>query len=191
LFHRIALEAMLSARKACARRFHSGTPMNRIKHKISRRALLAISGLFAASLAIAGNAGTISAGISSDGTSEIQVGRYQSAIMRPDENQVDLLSVVITRDLPEHVNTVGQAVASLLAGSGYRLLSPKLAEAYRSHLFALPLPQVQRQLGPLSLRQALELLGGPAFRLVIEPTYRLVSFELIKTTSDTHACSCQ
>ena len=165
--------------------------MNRIKHKISRRALLAISGLFAASLTIAGNTGTISAGISSDVTSEIQVGRYQSAIMRPDENQVDLLSVVITRDLPEHVNTVGQAVASLLDGSGYRLLSPKLAESHRSHLFAMPLPQVQRQLGPLSLRQALELLGGPAHRLVIEPTYRLVSFELIKTTSDAHACCCQ
>lgn len=155
--------------------------MNRIKHKISRRALLAISGLFAASLATAGNAGT----------SEVQVGRYQSVIMRPDENQVDLLSVVITRNLPEHVNTVGQAITHLLDGSGYRLLSPKLAESYRSHLFAMPLPQVQRQLGPLSLRQALELLGGPAFRLVIDPTYRLVSFELIKTTSDTHACCCQ
>ena len=160
--------------------------MNRIKHKISRRALLAISGLFAASLATAGNTGTSNAG-----TSEVQVGRYQSVIMRPDENQVDLLSVVITRNLPEHVNTVGQAVASLLDGSGYRLLSPKLAESYRSHLFAMPLPQVQRQLGPLSLRQALELLGGPAFRLVIDPTYRLVSFELIKTTSDAHACSFQ
>ncbi len=160
--------------------------MIRIKHKISRRALLAISGLFAASLATAGNTGTSNAG-----ASEVQVGRYQSVIMRPDENQVDLLSVVITRKLPKHVNTVGQAVASLLEGSGYRLLSPKLAESYRSHLFAMPLPDVQRQLGPLSLRQALELLGGAAFRLVIEPTYRLVSFELIKTTSDTHACSCQ
>ena len=160
--------------------------MNRIKHKISRRALLTISGLFAASLATAGNTGTSNAG-----TSEVQVGRYQSVRMRPDEIQVDLLSVVITRKLPEHVNTVGQAVASLLDGSGYRLLSAKLAESYRSHLFAMPLPQVQRQLGPLSLRQALELLGGPAFRLVIDPTYRLVSFELIKTTSDAHACSCQ
>ncbi len=111
--------------------------------------------------------------------------------MRPDEQQVDLLSVVITRNFPEHLNTVGKAVASLLDGSGYRLLSPKLAESYRSHLFAMPLPQVQRQLGPLSLRQALELLAGSAFRLVIDPTYRLVSFELIKATSDSRACSCQ
>lgn len=164
--------------------------MHRIKHKISRRALLVISGLFAASLATAGNIESSNAGTSSTGTSEVQVGRYQSVIMRPAKNQVDLLSVVITRNLPQHVNTVGQAVASLLDGSGYRLLSPKLAEPYRVHLFAMPLPDVQRQLGPLSLRQALELLGGPAHRLVIDPIYRLVSFELIKTTSDAHACSC-
>ncbi len=165
--------------------------MNRIKHKISRRALLAISGLIAASLVTAGNSETGSAGISSAAMSEVQVGRYRSVVMRPDEHQVDLLSVVITRNFPEHVNTVGKAVASLLDGSGYRLLSPKLAESYRSHLFAMPLPQVQRQLGPLSLRQALELLAGPAFRLVIDPTYRLVSFELTKATSDSRACSCQ
>jgi type IV pili sensor histidine kinase/response regulator len=165
--------------------------MNRIKHKISRRALLAISGLFAASLATAGNNETNNVGTSDAGASEVRVGRYQSVMLRPDENQVDLLSVVITRKLPEHVNTVGQAVAALLDGSGYRLLSPKLAESYRVHLFAMPLPDMQRQLGPLSLRQALELLGGPAHRLVIDPTYRLVSFELIKTTSDAHACSCQ
>ena len=155
--------------------------MNRIKHKISRRALLAISGLFAASLATAGNAGT----------SEVQVGRYQSVMLQPTDEQIDLLSSIVEIELPEQVSTVGQAITHLLDGSGYRLLSPKLAESYRSHLFAMPLPQAQRQLGPLSLRQALELLGGPAFRLVIEPTYRLVSFELIKTTGDTHACSCQ
>jgi type IV pili sensor histidine kinase/response regulator len=165
--------------------------MNRSKHKISRRALLAISGLLAASLVTAGNAETSNAGTNRAGSTEVQVGRYQSVRMRPDQTQVDLLSVLITRNFPEHVNTVGAAVAALLDGSGYRLLSPKLAESYRVHLFAMPLPDVQRQLGPLSLRQALELLGGPAHRLVIDPTYRLVSFELLKTTSDAHARSCQ
>ena len=164
---------------------HSGTPMNRIKHKISRRALLAISGLFAASLVTAGNVETSNAG-----TSEVQLGRYQTGMLQPDENQVDLLSVVVTRNLPEHVNTVGQAVATLLDGSGYRLLSADLAEPYRTLLFALPLPEVQRQLGPLTLRQALELLTGPAFRLVIDSVYRLVSFELVLpiTTIETDAC---
>jgi len=163
--------------------------MNRINHKISRRALLAISGLLAASLVTAGNTEIGSAGSSSAGTGEVQVGRYQSVRMRPNKNQVDLLSAVVTRYFPEHVNTVGAAVTLLLDGSGYRLLSETLAESNRIHLFAMPLPEVQRQVGPLSLRQALELLGGPAHRLVIEPTYRLVSYELIKKASDAHDCS--
>ena len=165
--------------------------MNRINNKISLRALFAISGLFAASLATAGNTETGKIGTSSTGTSEVQVGRYQSVKLQPTDEQINLLSSIVEIELPEQVSTVGQAITHLLDGSGYRLLSPKLAESYRSHLFAMPLPEVQRQLGPLSLRQALELLGGPAFRLVIEPTYRLASFEMIKTTSDAHACSCQ
>ena len=165
--------------------------MNRIKHNSSRRALSAISGLLAASLVTAGNIENSNAGTHRAESAEVQVGRYQSVRMRPDPTQVDLLSVVITRNFPEPINNVGEAVASLLNGSGYRLLSPKLAESSRSHLFAMPLPDAQRHLGPLTLRQALELLGGPAHRLVIEPTYRLVSFELIKTTSDAHACSCE
>jgi type IV pili sensor histidine kinase/response regulator len=70
-------------------------------------------------------------------------------------------------------------------------LSAKLAEPYRVFLFGFPLPKAQRQLGPLSLRQALELLSGPAFRLVIDPVYRLVTFELVATSSsrDNDACS--
>jgi conjugative transfer region protein (TIGR03748 family) len=175
--------------------YHIGTPMNRINHKCSRRALLAISGLIAASLVRAGNVeasngGTGNTGTSNTGTSVVQVGRYQTVMLQPDQDQVDLLSAVVTRNFPEHVRTVGQAVAWLLDGSGYRLLSADLAEPYRVVLFALPLPEVQRQLGPLSLRQALELLTGPAFRLVIDPAYRLVSFELTKmaATREAHAC---
>jgi type IV pili sensor histidine kinase/response regulator len=163
--------------------------MNRIKHKNSRRALLALSGLFTASLAMAGHAKAGDTVAGKTVASEVQVGRYQSAIMQPNQNQLDLLSVVISKELPEQVSTVGQAVVALLDGSGYRLLSTDLADPYRSILFALPLPAVQRQLGPLSLRQALELMGGPAFRLVIEPTYRMVTFELTKTISDAHVCA--
>ncbi len=163
--------------------------MNRITLNISRRTLLAISGLLAASLVTAGNTENSSAQSSRTGTGEVQVGRYQSLRMRPDQSQLDLLSVVISQSFPEPINTVGMAVATLLDGSGYRLLSPKLAESARIHLFAMPLPDAQRHLGPLSLRQALELLGGPAHRLIIEPTYRLVSYELIKKASDAHDCS--
>ncbi len=152
--------------------------MTRTNTKSIRVTLLAISGLLAASFSLSSHAQS----------GELQVGRYQTVMLQPTDEQLDLLSSIVEIELPEQINTVGQAITHLLEGSGYRLLSPKLAEPYRVLLFALPLPQAQRRLGPISLRQALELLGGPAFRLVIEPTYRLVSFELIKTTSDVHGC---
>ena len=159
--------------------------MNRTNHKISRRALLAISGLFAAPLITVGNAEASDAPIS-----EVQVGRYQSVVLQADENQVDRLSSMVELELPEQINTVGQAITYLLDGSGYRLLSAKLAEPYRVFLFGFPLPKVQRQLGPLSLRQALELLGGPAFRLVIDPVYRLVTCEMVPTSSNRESDAC-
>ena len=153
--------------------------MTRINIKFTRATLLAISGWLAMSFSLSSHAQD----------NELQVGRYQSVMLEPADEQIDLLSHIVQIELPKQMNTIGQAISHILDGSGYRLLSPKLAESYRSHLFAMPLPEVQRQLGPLSLRQVLRLLGGPAFCLVIEPTYRLMSFELIKTTSDVHACA--
>jgi type IV pili sensor histidine kinase/response regulator len=44
-------------------------------------------------------------------------------------------------------------------------------------LFALPLPAVHHHLGPMTLREALETLAGPAFHLVQDPVHRLITFE--------------
>lgn len=156
--------------------------MTRTNTKLIRATLLTVSTLLATSFTLSSNA------LAGD----LQVGRYQTVILQPTDEQLDLLSNIVELEVPEQINTVGQAITLLLDGSGYRLLSADLAEPYRVLLFALPLPQVQRQLGPLSLRQALELLGGPAFRPVIDPVFRLVSFELVATTaaSEAHACSC-
>ncbi len=114
---------------------------------------------------------------------DIQIGRYQSMAAGPEAVQLDLLSAVITHQFDKDIRTVGEAVEDLLKGSGYRLLSAQLAESYRVHLFALPLPDVQRQLGPITRRDALEIVSGEAFRLVVDPVYRLVSFELIHADS--------
>jgi conjugative transfer region protein (TIGR03748 family) len=179
LYRHTAIGAMLSVRKRVAPdSHHSGTPMTRINTQFTRTTLLGVSGLLALSVNVDSHAG--------DG--EFQVGRYQSTALNPGDEQIDLLSSVVDIKFPEEINTVGQAVTHLLDGSGYRLLSAKLAESNRSHLFAMPLPTVQRHLGPVRLRQALQLLGGSAHRLVVQPTYRLVSFELIKNASSTHDC---
>ena len=108
---------------------------------------------------------------------DIQVGRYSLFATTPTEEQADPLQTTITVQFPESVRTVGEAVRHLLQQSGYRLAGPDAAGPESAYLLALALPAVQRILGPMTLRQALETLAGPAFRLVEDPVYRLVAFE--------------
>ena len=89
--------------------------MNRNKYKISRRALLAISGLFAAPLITVGNAEASDAPIS-----EVQVGRYQSVVLQADENQVDLLSSMVELELPEQIKHRCQRKESALPNFWHR-----------------------------------------------------------------------
>ena len=110
--------------------------------------------------------------------SEVQVGRYSALRAMPTAAQADLLSTVITVRFPGRIQTVGEAVHYLLQRSGYRLAEHHTTNSVTADLLALPLPAVHRNLGPILLKQALETLAGPVFRLVQDPVHRLISFEL-------------
>lgn len=110
--------------------------------------------------------------------SEVQVGRYSALRAMPTVAQADLLSTIITVRFPERIQTVGEAVHYLLQRSGYRLADYHAANSVTADLLGLPLPAVHRNLGPIMLKQALETLVGPVFRLVQDPVHRLISFEL-------------
>ena len=105
----------------------------------------------------------------------MQVGRYSVLRTLPTAEQLDPLAARVTVRFPESVQTIGQAVQHLLRDSGYRLADS--STGISAILLDLPLPGVQRSLGPVALRQALAVLGGPAFRLVQDPLHRLVAFE--------------
>ena len=108
---------------------------------------------------------------------DIQVGRYSLFAATPTEAQADPLQATITVQFPDVVRTVGDAMQHVLRQSGYRLAGPDAAGSESAYLLALALPAVQRSLGPMTLRQALETLAGPAFRLVEDPVHRLIAFE--------------
>ena len=108
---------------------------------------------------------------------EVQVGRYATVPARPTEEQIQLLSAIVSVAFPASMVTVGQAVEHLLQPSGYRLSPQHVAEPTRQSLLNLPLPEPHRMLGPMPLKTALETLAGQAFRLVEDPVHRLVSFE--------------
>ena len=119
-----------------------------------------------------------------------RVGRYQTAVPQPRSDQRDLLSAMVDIELSDDVKTVGQAIAAVLEDSGYRLSSNPAS--CQEKLFELPLPAVHRNLGPLTLRQALEVLSGPAYELAADPVRRLVSFERapIIEPSSIEDCDC-
>ena len=108
---------------------------------------------------------------------DVQVGRYASLIAAPTQAQTNLLSKMVTVKFPSRVKTVGAAIQQLMRGSGYRLAGASAADPARFDLLNFPLPTAHRSLGPMSLHEALETLGGPAFRLVEDPLHRLISFE--------------
>ena len=108
---------------------------------------------------------------------DVQVGRYSLLAATPTEAQVDLLATTIAVRYPDRIQTVGDAVRYLLQRSGYRLAHVESIAPETIALFELPLPAVHQNLGPMSLRAALETLAGHAFNLVQDPVHRLITFE--------------
>ncbi len=106
--------------------------------------------------------------------SSIQVARYSVMPPAATPAQADLMAVVVNIKFPQQVSTVGEALEFLLRRSGYRLVdtdSPAM-----TILQGLPLPAVHRQLGPLTLNNALLTLAGSAYRLSVDSLHRTLSF---------------
>ena len=108
---------------------------------------------------------------------ETRVGRYSVMRLEPTPAQRDPLAMPVLAALPATVTDVGEAIRSLLTPSGYRLANKAASHPAQAALLALPLPDSHRQLAPLPLRTALQVLMGPAFHLVVDPIHRLIAFE--------------
>ena len=118
--------------------------------------------------------------------SEVQVGRYSMSSTTPTVAQKDILTTALTVQFPERIQTIGEAIRYLLQRSGYRLASAEAIGPDTVSLFALPLPAVHRSLGPMTLKDTLETLAGPAFRLVQDPVHRLITFERCAVDQTAH-----
>ena len=114
-------------------------------------------------------------------SANIAIGRYLSVPLQAKLEQRHLLSQTIQIHFPNNVRTLGQAINFSLQFTGYRLVTHDHLSPTTMKLLTLPLPEVNRILGPISLQQALLTLAGPAFSLLIDPVHRLISFRK-KTT---------
>lgn len=103
----------------------------------------------------------------------VRQGRYTLVELVPGPDQRDLMQQVVDITIPATLDaTIGDALRYLLRRSGYRLCERSGA----NELYALPLPAADLHLGPLTLRQALLTLAGPAWDLSVDDTGRRVCF---------------
>lgn len=119
------------------------------------------------------------AGTSSTNSVEmIQSGRYTHVRNIPTVDQKNPLKVVVKTRIPQSVRTVRSAIEFLLARSGFTLADEVVLSEEAKILMGLPLPQIHRSLGPITLDEALQTLSGDAYELVVDPIHRRVTFEL-------------
>ncbi len=108
----------------------------------------------------------------------LRVGRYSVVAPVPRASQRDPLQALVRIRFAQSIHTVGDALNHLLARSGWRLVDPANAEPSLATLLDLPLPQTQRRLGPVPLIEAVRVLCGSAYEVVIDPVHRLLSCEI-------------
>ena len=105
----------------------------------------------------------------------VRYGRYTLVELAPTAAQRDLLLQTIDVSMPEDARaTVGDGLRHVLKRSGYGLCQTANTV---SELYALPLPAAHLRLGPMTLRDAVLTLAGPAWELHADDRARQICFE--------------
>ena len=108
-----------------------------------------------------------------------QVGQYATVDNKPLAAQINPLMTVQQIHFPQNVKTVGEAMSYWLQYSGFALSQEAKDSAALSIVMSRPLPQVVRNLGPLTVAEGLEVLAGKTvFTMKDNPLTREVSFYL-------------
>ncbi len=105
-----------------------------------------------------------------------QVSRYQTIENKPQYSQIFLLVQRIHVRFPQNVQSVSDAMNYLLQFSGYSLAPTNERSDSLKITLRKPLPIIDRELGPVTLRDGLLTLVGPAFDITHNPIHRTVNF---------------
>lgn len=107
----------------------------------------------------------------------VRYGRYTMVSTEPDAGQRDLMAQIIDVTIPSSMNpSVRDAMLYVVDRSGYALCSPSAQHV--EILYTRPLPAAQYKLGPMTLRNTLQVLAGPAWQVKVDEVNRQVCFVL-------------
>ncbi|WCE10145.1 PFGI-1 class ICE element type IV pilus protein PilL2 [Pseudomonas sp. JBR1] len=108
---------------------------------------------------------------------QVRYGRYTLVNTAPETEQRDLMAQIIDVNIPGNMKpTVRDAMQYVVNRSGYSLCGPD--QGHVNILFTRPLPAAQYKLGPMSLRNTLQVLAGPAWQVKVDEVMRSVCFVL-------------
>lgn len=111
-----------------------------------------------------------------------QVNRYATVANKPLAAQINPLLAVQQIHFPQEVKTIGEAVDWWLRYSGFTLIAKDKQPESLQAVMRQPLPQIDRNLGPLTVKDGLEVLvGQQVFTLIEDPLLRQVNFQLKPT----------
>lgn len=117
---------------------------------------------------------TIDVDISPAAIPVVRYDRYTLIELVAEPAQRDLMQQIVEITVPPTLDaTVGDALHHVMLRSGYRLC----ANVEAMTLYTLPLPAAHLHLGPLTLRDALLTLAGPAWDLSVDDAFRQICFE--------------
>ncbi|RMV60243.1 Type IV pilus protein [Pseudomonas syringae pv. pisi] len=162
-------------------------------HMIRQLSTLSILALFAGCTSVADkpvgpafdssqNPGLLSPDLYSSGAKSgqepmVRYGRYALVNTAPEAEQRDLMAQIIDVSIPANMHpSVQDAMQYVVSRSGYTLCPPSTGHV--NILFTRPLPAAQYKLGPMSLRNTLQVLAGPAWQVKVNEVTRGVCFVL-------------
>ncbi|PJG82769.1 hypothetical protein [Caviibacterium pharyngocola] len=114
----------------------------------------------------------------------VRYGRYTLVSVSPELGQRYLLDQLVTVNVPQRNRkvfnaTVEQGLQATLKNTGLSLcagFTPTTPSEVPT-LFSRSLPQIHYQFGPMKLREALQMLAGPAYELTLNDIQRIVCFK--------------
>lgn len=107
----------------------------------------------------------------------VRGGRYALVTANASLQQRDLLEQVVNISIPDSMNpTVEDGLRYLLQHTGYGLCMPQ--NKPQQILYSRPLPTAHFRMGPMPLREALQVIAGSAFDVQADPLLRTICYQV-------------